>query len=353
MTKLHGRSAASALIAAGLGMRMFWGLAVDYPLAMNASWICPILGLLVFLPLGFAIEQASKTGSGSVWDNLTDNLPTFIVRPLEGILALLLMYDTAVNVRLLASSSNLIALNDVTVHILIFPLALAICIVVLLGGDAAGHSARIWLKILPLFLLILLIVQAKAYRIGWITPILGGGAASIIQGSIYCAGCFALASLTWIIAIPDRCKRGILLYTCIPGLVVSALMVIQHMSFPAMINIPFTRAARIELVLSNGRMSLSPQLLLDILWFGGLLQLISAEAVTAAAYLYKCLKGAKRWIITTFLSFGITLAAIFNPAWLRESAKLMQLVFLFIGGLFVILLSCAKLRKEVNISEKA
>lgn len=352
MTHLPGRSAAAALVAAGLGMRLFWGLAVDFPFAMNASWICPIIGLLIFLPLGFAINQSSKIGPGGVWTNLTGHLPTFIIRPIEGLLALLLIYDAAVNVRLLASSSNLIALNDVTVHILIFPLVLVICIVALLGADAAGHSARIWLKLLPLFFIILLIVQAKAYRIGWITPILGGGVSSIISGSIYCAGCLALASLAWIIAVPDRDKKGIYFCTCVPCLVVSVLIFVQHVSFPAMINIPLTRAARIELILSNGRMSLSPQLLLDILWFGGLLQLISADVVTAAAYLFEGLGCGRKWLIAIGLSIIIGLASIFNPDWLRASAEFMQLSFLLIGGLFIILMVCTKLRREAKLVEK-
>lgn len=352
MIKLPGRSAASALVAAGVGMRMFWGLTVDYPFAMNASWICPILGLLIFMPLVFSISQASKISSGSVWDNLTRNIPSGIIRLTAAIPAILLIYDAAVTVRLLASSSNLIALNDVTVHILIFPPMLVISIIVLLGGDAAGHSARIWLKTLPLFMLILLIVQAKGYRIGWITPILGGGIASIVNGSIYCAGCLALSSLMWVIAVPDRQKSSLYLCTCIPSLAVSALILVQHMSFPAMINIPFTRAARIELLLSNGRMSLSPQLLLDILWFGGLLQLISADVVIASAFLHESLKKVKKWVIATALSFATGLASIYNPSWLRSSAEFMQLVFPLVGGLFIILLLYTRMRKDVGIGEK-
>lgn len=353
MTDLPGRSAASALVAAALGMRMFWGLAVDFPFAMNASWLCPLLGLVIYLPLGFAINQAAGMGPGSVWNNLTKAVPAWIAHGLEGLLALLLVYDASVAVRLLASSSNLIALNNVTVHILVFPLTLVVAAVILLGGDAAGNSARMWLKILPLFALILLVVQAKSFRVGWITPILGGGLSSIINGGIYCAGCLSLASLSWVIAVPDRNKRGILAYAVFASLVVSLLVLALHMSFPAMINIPFTRAARIELVLSNGRMSLSPQLLLDILWFGSLLQLISAEVVTAAAYLQTACKRLRRWWIAVLLSAVITLAAIFNPQWMRASAEQTQLLFLEIGVMFVGLLIITRLRKDVKSRAQA
>lgn len=353
MIYLPGRSAASALVAAALTMRLFWGLTVDFPFAMNASWICPLLGYLIFLPLGFAIHQAEKSGNKSIWGNLSTKLPLWGRKVLEILFALILVYDSIVVVRLLASSSNLIALNDITVHILIFPLAFVIIAIVLLGGDACGNSARIWLKILPLFAVILLAVQVKHFRTGWITPVFGGGINSILNGSIYCAGCLSLASLSWIIAVPDRSKKNIYVYTTVPCIVISALMLTQHMSFPAMINVPFTRAARIELILSNGRMSLSPQLLLDVLWFGGLLQLISAEVVTAAAYLHSCCKKIHRGWIAVFLSACITVMAIFNPEFLLASPQQTQLVFLEIGGLFACLLILNKIREDNKLHVQA
>lgn len=348
MTYLPGRSAVSALFSAALGMRMFWGLMVDFPFAMNASWLCPLLGLLIYLPLGLAIHQMAQKGSGSVWMNLNVNLPAVATHALEGAFALLLVYDTSVVVRLMASSSNLIALNDVTVHILVFPLTAVIAAVILMGGNAVGNSARIWLKILPLFAVILLIVQFKAYRPGWITPVFGGGLGSIVNGGFYCAGCLSLASLSWIVAVPDRNKKSILFYATLTSAVVALLLIMQHMSFPALINIPFTRAARIELILSNGRMSLSPQLLLDILWFGGLLQLISAEVVTAVVYLRLLLHWLHRAWIVVFISAVITTLAIFNPPVLQICAQQTQLLFPEIGGVFVALLIFSLKRKDVK-----
>ena len=348
MIYLPGKGAISALISAALGVRMFWGLAVDFPFAMNASWICPLIGFLIYLPLGFAIQQAGKLSNRSVWSNLTSALPFPIVHGIGLLFVLILLYDASVTVRLLASSANLIALKDVTVHILIFPLALVVAGVALLGGDAVGNCARLWLKILPVFAVVLLTVQANHYRIGWITPILGDGINSILSGSIYCAGCLSLLSLSWLIAVPDQGKGKILFCTALPCLAVSILMLTQHMSFPAMINIPFTRAARIELILSNGRMSLSPQLLLDILWFGGLLQLISAEVVTAASYLSVLFSRLNRWWRAALLSSIVTLCAIYNPQWLQASAEFVRLMFLVIGGIFAGLLIFIKTKKGVN-----
>lgn len=348
MTYLPGRNAAAPMVAAAIGMRMFWGMAVDFPFAMNASWLCPLLGLLIYLPLGFAINQVAKLGSGSVWTHLSEGVPAPIRHGLEGLFALVLLYDAAVAVRLLASSSNLIALNDVTVHLLIFPLAIVVAIVVLLGGDATGNSARIWIKLLPVFAVVMLFVQLKSYRTGWLTPVLGGGIGSILNGSIYCAGCLAMASLIWLPALPDRNRRGILVYAAAASVVVSLLMLTQHMSFPAMINIPFTRAARIELILSNGRMSLSPQLLLDILWFGSLLHLISAEVATAGVYLHLLWKKLPKWIEAILISAVVSIAAVYNPDWMMVSAEITRLLFPVIGGLIVSLMIFERLRKGMK-----
>lgn len=346
MTYLPGRGAATALIASALTMRMFWGLAVDFPFAMNASWLCPLLGFLIYLPLGFAINQAALCGTESVWNNLCKGVSSRIKKALEIFFALILVYDSSVAVRLLASSSNLIALNDITVHILIFPLVLVMIAIVLLGGDACGNSARIWLKTIPLFMIVLFAVQVKHFRVGWITPILGGGLNSILNGAIYCAGCISLASLSWIVAVPDRCKKSIYVCMVAPCIAVSVLLLTQHMSFPAMINVPFTRAARIELILSNGRMSLSPQLLLDVLWFGGLLQLISAEVVTAAAYFRIACNKIKLGWLAVLLSTVISVVAVFNPVFLQRSAEQTQLLFLEIGGAFAGMLIINKFRRS-------
>lgn len=346
MNDLPGKSATAALVSAAIAMRMFWGLAVDFPFAMNASWLCPLLGMLLYLPLGLAIRQMMKCGNKSIWENLSAGLHPWLAHIVEALFFLLVIYDAAVVVRLTASSSNLVALNNVTVHILIFPLTLLIAAIVLLGGDASGNSARLWLKVLPAFGLVLLAAQINKYRLGWLTPILGGGLNSIINGGIYCAGCLSLFSLTWLIALPDRNKHSMLPYALFSSIVVSLLMLMQHLSFPAMINIPFTRAARIELILSNGRMSLSPQLILDVLWFGSLLHLLSAEVITASTYLRFLFVNIPKWILALFIAGIITVCAVFNPLWLRASEKVTRLLFPAIGGIFICIMLVSKSSKE-------
>ena len=341
MTKIYGRSTAATMIASALGMRLFAGLAVEHPVALNASWLCPLLGLLIYLPLAFAVRQAEKLGNGSAWDNLCNALPSPLAAALSVTFALALLYDAAANIRLTASSSNIIALGDVSVYLLIVPLGVVTCMAVWLGGDALGDSARIALRVLPLFVVIVLLVQLPKYRFGWLTPVFGSGAANILSGSIYCAGCMALMTLPWLMALPDRRQRGLLGSVVLPSLGVSALMVMQHMSAPVMPWVEFTRAARIELVLSNGRLTLYPQFVLNLLWYGGLLYLLAAEVVAASAFLKRTFPFLKMWMLALQIALAVSFAAVFNPAWIQKSGAVLNCMFMALGALIALPMLCA------------
>ena len=350
MKYLPGRSAAAALIPAAVSMRMFWGMTLDFPAAMNAVWICPLLGFAICLPLFFAIDQASKMGAQGPWQNLTVNLPGAIRKPLEALMALLLMYDAAFVVRLTASSSNIIALGDVTVHLLIVPLGLVIAILVLLGPNAGGNSARIVLHLLPFFLLVLLAVQISSYRINWLAPLLGNGMESILAGGFYCAGNLALMSLVWLPAPPDRNRRGIWRYMLISCIGVSLLLLCFHMSFPVMPDGNFTQAARIELILSNGRMSLSPQFILNIMWYGGQLYLLAAEVLGAAVFLRGIVAKPPLWTIAIAEALAISIAAVFNAQWLQSSWRVVLLTFPAVGTIFILVMIMEFIRKRGRFS---
>lgn len=330
------RNSAASMISAALAMRLFTGLTVDFPAARNAAWMCPLLGFVIFLPLLFSLRQCARIGSGSPWENMTGSLPRAIGIGLQSLFALVLAYDAAAVLRLTASSSNIIALGDDTVHLLVVPLGITIAISIILGGNALGDSARISLRLLPLLMVIVILVQLGEYRFGWLMPIFSSGFAAILRGSIYCAGCMALLSLSWMIAAPGRGKTSILRCFLLPAIGVSILLVMHSMSAPAMPQAQFTRAARIELVLSNGRMSLYPQFVLNILWYGGLLYLLAAESVSAAAFLRMIFPKLKTWLIASAVAAAVSAAAILNPNWLKQSEKATCLLLPILAALLVL-----------------
>ena len=345
-TRTPGRSAALPLIGTAMTMRMYWGLSLDFPYPLNASWLCPILGLIIYLPFAFALRQAAELGNSSPWENLSRRAPAPLMNVAAAGFALLLIYDAAATVQLLALSSNVLALNDVSPILLILPLALVILCVVKLGADAMGNSARLWLHVLPVFLIVILIVQSKSYRIGWITPILGGGAPSILSGGVYCAGCMALLSLPWLIALPDRREGKLLPCAALSAAAAALLVMSQQMLIPAMMGTSLNTAARIDLILNNGRMTLSPQIIIDILWFGNMLYLISAESVIAAEYLRMPLPQIPIWPLAALVALSVGASAALNGAWLRANPAVMCNLFAVIGAALALILLIAIFRKR-------
>ncbi len=312
MKRMPGRSAVAPLITVSIIIRIFWGLCISHSYVLNASWICPILGFILYYPLGFAINQASELNNGSAWSNLSERAPKPLMQGAALLFAVLLLHDGAITARLAADSTNIIALNEVTAQILVLPMGIVALLVIWMGVEACGNSSRIWLRFYTLLSIIIFFIQIRSCNIGWLTPILGSGINNIISGAIYCAGCMSLLSLVWIISQPDRCQHGVLRPPVLATLIVVVLLLIQQTLAPALPSPIFNRAERIELILGNGRLSLSPQIILDILWYGNLLHLLSSEATAASAFLQSAFPKLPVWLLGIACSVLLTIAAVTN-----------------------------------------
>ena len=65
-----GRSAMLPLMFLAIVTRLFCAMAVEYSGAHNAAWICPLIGLILYLPFAFALQRAAAIGNDSAWGNL-------------------------------------------------------------------------------------------------------------------------------------------------------------------------------------------------------------------------------------------------------------------------------------------
>lgn len=350
MKWLPGRSTAASLVSLAILMRTVVELAIFYPYAANASWICPLIGYILFLPFLFALRQAEKLAQNSPWLNLRESMHKWLRNSVQIIFAFILMFDAASIMRLTASSYNVLALNHITVHLLIFPLSAVIVLIMLMGINSVGNSARIAMRFLLALLLILMVVQLPDYKFSFLTPIFGPGFVSILNGSLACAGTMALLSLIWFIAEPDRCPRSLTHYSLFAAAASSIFMIMMHSAYPSMPDMDLTRAARIELVLSNGRMSLAPQFLLNLLWYGCLLYLLSAEVCAACCWLRLTFCNFSTIAIAVSEAALISLAAIYNPWWLQRSTEFAISAYMIIGFLFSLSLYAAYIKQKGNSS---
>lgn len=342
MRYVPGRSGALPLMFIAMIARLFCEMALLYPAAHNAAWLCPIAALILYLPFAFALQRAAALGNDSAWGNLEPRVPSLLSALIPLLFALLLLLDASSMMDVIAGTASF-SIGDKAVITLELPLAILLALMVLLGPDAAGNNARIGLYILGVLLLIIALVQLPIYRSGWLTPILGGGVPSILTGALRCAGSMVLLSLTWLFAVPDRARFGPWLWGAAASLLASALLAGLQMLSPTFVGTELLRPARMEILLNNGRVAISLQFVYLLAWYGGLLHLISAEAVTAACILRRLLPGIKLWLVAlaeavaVFLISGSEGIQAFlagtAPAWLFPAVGLLMLIAMAAAGL--------------------
>ena len=342
MKYVPGRSAALPLMFIATVTRLFCAMALLDPVAHNASWLCPLAGLLLYLPFAFALQRAAALGNDSAWGKLEPRLPRFLSALILIVLGTLLLLDASAMMDVVAGTASF-SIGDKAVITLELPLAVLLALMVLLGPDAAGNNARIGLYILGLLLLIIALVQIPIYRPGWITPILGAGVSPILSGAIRCAGSMALLSLTWLFAVPDRARFGPLLWGTAAALLAAVLLMGLQMLSPTFVGTELLRPARMEIILNNGRVAISLQFVYLIAWYGGLLHLMSSEAVTGACIVRRLLPDIKLWIVAlaeavaVFLLSGSETVQAFlvgtAASWLFPLMGLLLLIAMAAAGL--------------------
>ena len=329
------------MLALAVSIRLFWGIAADRPFVPNASWMCPLAGLIIYLPFCFAASRAERLGNDSAWGNLANAGPKFIIHAAELIFALLLLYDCAASMRLMAYTANVLALGEVSIILLLLPLAALLAADVLIGADAMGSSARIWLRFMPILFLVVFIVQAQVYNPSWLTPLFGSGAQDILDGGLYSAGCLALLTIPWLFSLPDRNKRPLILYIGLSVLAAAILLAASQMLTPPIIAAELSRMSRIKLVLSNGRSALSLQMLMIVLWYGALLHLTGTEAVSAACCIKRIVPKAPQWTLALGVAVLTTIAASSGLTSEEAGRMLYPWLFAVLGGTMItVMLSC-------------
>lgn len=296
MDKPCGRSSAAPLVVISVAIRLIWSLTIDNESVYNAAWQCPIIGFILFLPAGLAIKALSREINGCAFS--ADHLRRKPVAEysIAGAAFLLLIFDASANVHLLSNSASVMALAEAPVWLVSLPIAVLVFVCVLIGMEAAGRSARLWIRMILPLLAIMIIVQFRSYRPEWLTPVFGGGLREIIRGGLRCAGHISLLSLAWLVCVEDTCHKSVIPYAFAGTISASLVLALLSMLSPALIRTTLSRSAQIELILSNGRVHLMLQLLMVILWFACLLHLVNAECTCAAVFIKQIIPACPKWL---------------------------------------------------------
>ena len=350
MNRSPERNLASVMMAVPLAARLFIGMSLESTQSGCASWMCPLIGLLISAPLLVCLRIVEKSAENSVLCELIESVPRAAAAAILLPLVTILVCDCAGIVRLTANTANINALNSATTLFLVLPVAAVVGIMILLGANAAGRNARIWMVLLPIPLLVIVAVQLRAYEPAWLTPILGGGIRSLIRNGLECAGIISMFTLIRAISIPDERERSVFLYAFLTVCAASALLALFQMLAPVRTQVVLSRASRLKMILSNGRVALILQIVMILVWYGSILHIISVEAATAAHIVEMLFPKLKVSVLAAFLALII---GVFASSQLAKSENFRSLElyrFHAVGGLmlliFMILYFSARRKKK-------
>lgn len=269
------RAAATAAIVA----RLFLGLVVDAPTTHNGAWLSALLGALLAAP--WVLSLRALRGCSD---------PAHL--PLHAALLGIVIVDAATVLSALTRSAGYLALDRSPALLLALPPALAALWCIWRGGEAVGNAATLALRVAFALLVVVVLLQARYFKTQWLAPVLGDGAAAVVDGGVRAASWIVAASA--ILAVSDNGKAddrpalSVLSAVGFAAIACAGLIVLRLMLTPTQLS-DWTWLNRLDALLCNGRTPLYLQLPMIAMWFSGLLHLLSSECCAASALLKQLL----------------------------------------------------------------
>lgn len=334
---LNCSSALNIACVAGI-TRVFYGIVIDTPSLYNAGWISVILGGIISFPLFLCVENIYRNTGNTVFDMTVNTVSCKVIFLLYLFTTL---YDGASVARCISNSASYTAFNHAIRFFLLLPLFAGILFAICRGGNAIGFSARTWMLVFPVFMIIIIAFQLTKYRWTWLMPLLGPGIRSILNGGISVAGWISSTLVIFLLSAPnisDKPKyNGIKMHAKI--VIVSALLVIlRQMMAPTQISaLERTRMYQLDLMLTNGRAPVMLQLPLTIIWFVSMFHLQVFDCFVAAALLQRILPKLKTIYcgIISIVVTGMLSMSVFTERIALNMFCKYQFIFNAAGLLFI------------------
>ena len=341
-------SLARPLAFAAVTTRLLMGIFLDLPWLYNAGWIAALGAILLCVPLGLLADRAARAcRGGGIAEALEKRGGRAVARPVFALLNLVCIYETAVTSRVLSNTVRHVALAEASAISLLLPLLLAAMLCACLGGQAIGGAARIWVRVMPVLMLIVLLLQFRNFRPAWLTPLLGPGANVLVSGTVSASGWLSMAALPWLCADREENgakQRGALSTLVTIGIFSAAVLALLAMMAPPSVRTDLTRTYQLDKLLANGRVTQTAQFPLILLWYNGLLFNVTADLFFAAKLLqltFPRLDGR----LAVLLS-GVVSGAVAMLGWAEQRMVVSYARWLFaLVGVLMLALFAAPLRK--------
>ena len=251
---------------------------VDSPALHSAAWISALIGALMSLPVMLCFELLRNHQEGTSGTMLRIALLVFNAAGAANVL------------RNIVRSAGFLTLDRTPSAALLLPVALVMMLSLMKNGDTIGYSAAVWLRIFPILLLIVFVMQLPYYRVEWLCPVLGSGWKVIIEQGVRTAGWFTAIAGIRFAAVEASGKTRLhrtMPMICLTGTGIAVLLIaLRVMMTPGIC--PGGRNSwlvRMDSLLSNGRAPLYLQMPMIVMWYAGHLHLLSCMSFTAAALL--------------------------------------------------------------------
>ena len=340
-------SLARPLAFAAVTTRLLMGIFLDLPWLYNAGWIAALGAILLCAPLGMLADRAARACRSGIAEALEERGGRAVARPVFALLSLVCIYETAVTSRVLSNTVRHVALAEASAISLLLPLLLAAMLCACLGGQAIGGAARIWVRVMPVLMLIVLLLQFRSFRPAWLTPLLGPGANVLASGTVSASGWLSMAALPWLCADREENgakQRGALSTLAAIGIFSAAVLALLAMMAPPSVRTDLTRTYQLDKLLANGRVTQTAQLPLILLWYNGLLFNVTADLFFAAKLLqltFPRLDGR-----LAVLLGGAVSGAVAMLGWAEQRMVVSYARWLFaVVGILMLALFAAPLRK--------
>lgn len=276
------RRSAAALGLIALSARLFFAIAIDQPSLLNAGWLCALAACALTLPLALGLHYLSKKWGAPPAAQCSGGP----ARAFCGMLCLFSLHDLTCVMRFFTLSASHTLLEDVQPWLLTLLLAACALLGCLSGVRAVGGAARVGLWVIGLMLAITVLVQLTALNPGWLAPLLGPGLPVLARPLPHLAGLMTGLAGLWLMGDgqTDKAFSPPALVGYI-ALAAGGLLVLWSMLAPMMTGVPDTRLFYFDRLLTNGRVTVSLQLVLLLAWYGGMLTMLSFSTVCAARML--------------------------------------------------------------------
>ncbi len=330
----HDAAAAAAFVAAAA--RIFVGLALDSVPIHNGVWIAALLGALPAIPYLLCLEAVQAEAQ--------PNRPAY--RMLMLLLASVALLDASEVLSVVAKTSEYLTINHVPLTVLTVPVALAALWCICRNGDAVGYAAMLWIRVFPVLLMLVLLLQLPHLHVRWLQPRLGDGWRAIANGGVRTAGWFVPS--TAILFVSDRggalpAKHVSRAWLACAALVTAPLLALRLMMAPTVVR-NASWLFNLDALLTNGRAPLYLQLPMILIWFVGLLHLLSCDCFAATALLQRLFPAIDGRACAALVVLGTALLSIhdFSVALNRSAAPWVFILAASIVGLYVLVLRDSK-----------